>query len=137
MHVSLSNPLKTRAIAGARIRTDKIGAKLPAHLPRANLVVESHVPDRQTRTRRTLLRYRASLVKTRTEIKNRIHNLLNKYGLKPDCTDIFCKKGIQWLRSLQVEAVGKIILDSDLQLLDALDGQRKDQPRDRIHRALN
>jgi transposase len=123
IHVSLSNPLKTRAIAEARIKTDKIDAKLLAHLLRANLVAESYVPDKQTRARRALLRHRASLVKTRTEIKNRIHNLLDKYDLKPTCTDLFCKKGIEWLRNLQLEAVDNTILDSDLQLLDALDAQ--------------
>jgi transposase len=42
VHVSLSNPLKTRAIAEARIKTDKIDAKLLAHLLRANLVAQSY-----------------------------------------------------------------------------------------------
>ena len=65
IHVALSNPLKTRAIAEARIKTDKIDARLLAHLLRANLVAESYVPDKQTRARRALLRHRASLVKTR------------------------------------------------------------------------
>jgi transposase len=124
IHVSLSNPLKTRAIAEARIKTDKIDAELLAHLLRANLVAESYVPDKQTRARRALLRHRASLVKTRTEIKNRIHNLLDKYDLKPECTDLFCKKGVEWLHNLsELQPVDKTILDSDLQLLDALDGQ--------------
>jgi transposase len=42
--VTLSNPLKTRAIAEARIKTDKIDTRMLAHLLRANLVAESYVP---------------------------------------------------------------------------------------------
>jgi transposase len=123
IHVTLSNPLKTRAIAEARIKTDKIDARLLAHLLRANLVAESYVPDKQTRARRALLRHRASIVKTRTEIKNRIHNLLDKYDLQAQCTDLFGKKGLEWLRSLQLEPIDRTILNSDLQILEALDAQ--------------
>ncbi len=123
IHVTLSNPLKTRAIAEARIKTDKIDARLLAHLLRANLVAESYVPDKQTRARRALLRHRASIVKTRTQIKNPIHNLLDKYNLKPTCTDLFGRKGVEWLLNLQLEPIDKTILTSDLQILDALDTQ--------------
>ena len=124
IHVTLSNPLKTRAIAEARIKTDKIDARMLAHLLRANLVAESYVPDKQTRARRALLRHRASIVKTRTEIKNRVHNLLDKYDLKtPACSDLFGKKGLEWLLNLQLEAIDKTILNSDLEILTALDAQ--------------
>jgi transposase len=123
IHVSLSNPLKTRAIAEARIKTDKIDAKLLAHLLRANLVAESYVPDKETRNRRALLRHRSSLVKTRTELKNRIHNLLDKYDLQPEYTDLFGNKGMEWLRNLQLQSTEKTILNSNLELLEALNSQ--------------
>lgn len=86
-------------------------------------MAESYVPDKQTRARRALLRHRASIVKTRTEIKNRIHNLLDKYDLQPTCTELFGKKGLKWLRNLQLEPIDKTILNSDLQILETLDGQ--------------
>lgn len=121
--VSLSNPLKTRAIAEARIKTDKIDARTLAHLLRADLVAESYVPDKETRARRSLLRHRASLVKTRTEVKNRVHNLLDKYELHSEMSDLFGRKGLEWLGNLQLPAIDKTILNSDLQLLEALDRQ--------------
>jgi hypothetical protein len=62
------------------------------------------------------LSHRAGLVKTRTELKNRIHNLLDKYDLKPERTDLFSKKSIERLRSLQLQPMDKAIPDSDLPL---------------------
>jgi len=38
--VKLANPLKTRAIAEARIKTDKISTRIHAHLLRADLIPE-------------------------------------------------------------------------------------------------
>jgi len=38
--VTLANPLKTRAIASARIKTDKVDARILAHLLRGDLVAE-------------------------------------------------------------------------------------------------
>ncbi|OQX56579.1 MAG: hypothetical protein B5M53_00665 [Candidatus Cloacimonas sp. 4484_209] len=42
--VKLSHPLKTKAIAYARIKTDKIDAKTLADLLRSNLLPESYIP---------------------------------------------------------------------------------------------
>ena len=123
IQTTLSNPLKTRAIAEARIKTDKIDARTLAHLLRTNLVAASYVPNKETRMRRSLLRHRANLVKTRTEIKNRIHSLLDKYDLKSEFSDIFGKQGLEWLRGLQLPTIDKTILNSDLALLDSLETQ--------------
>lgn len=94
-----------------------------AHLLRADLVAASYVPNKETRARRSLLRHRANLVKTRTEIKNRIHNLLDKYDLKSDFSDIFGKQGLEWLQGLQLPPIDRTILNSDLALLDSLETQ--------------
>jgi transposase len=51
---------------------------------------------------RALLRERISLVESRTMIKNRIHTLLDKYEIQPTYTDIFGKRGREWLRSLNL-----------------------------------
>ena len=64
--VTLANPLKTRAIASARIKTDKVDARILAHLLRGDLVAECYVPPKDIREIRALVRHRASLVKIRT-----------------------------------------------------------------------
>ena len=50
--VVLANPLRTRLIADAQIKTDKVDAAALATLLRGNLVARAHIPDRQTRQRK-------------------------------------------------------------------------------------
>ena len=50
--VKLANPLKTRAIAEARIKTDKVDAQVLAHLLRADLVATCYVADGDTRAQK-------------------------------------------------------------------------------------
>ena len=48
----LAHPLKTRLIADAQIKTDKIDAAALATLLRGNLVACAHVPGKATRLRK-------------------------------------------------------------------------------------
>ena len=61
--IKLANPLKNKAIAEARIKTDKIDARTLAHLLRTNLVAECHVPSWKTRDQKQILRHRENLVR--------------------------------------------------------------------------
>lgn len=63
----LVNPLRVKAIASARIKTDKIDSSILAHLLRTNLLPEAYIPERSIRDLKELLRTRASLVHLRTE----------------------------------------------------------------------
>jgi transposase len=119
--VILTNPKKTRVIAEAKIKTDKIDARLLADLVRADLVARSYVPPKEIRMQRALLRERISLVESRTMIKNRIHALLDKYEIQPTYTDLFGKHGREWLRSLNLPSIDRTILDISLQRLEELE----------------
>ena len=44
--VMLANPLRTKAIASAKIKSDEIDARILAHLLRADLIPESYVPSK-------------------------------------------------------------------------------------------
>jgi len=110
----------SKAIAEARVKMDKLDAKTLAYLLRGNLVAESYVPNKKNRMRRSLLRHRASLIKMRVEVKNRIHMLLDKYDLSYEYTDLFGKEGLEWLRSLSLPALDQHILQSNLQVLETL-----------------
>lgn len=57
--VKLSHPLKTKAIAYAKVKTDKVDSATLAHLLRSNLLPLSYVPEKPVRLNRELLRYRA------------------------------------------------------------------------------
>jgi len=94
--VKLANPFRTRAIAEARKKTDITDAETLADLLRANLIVESYIPPKEIRKLRELTRERRVAVKQTTQIKNRIHAILTKRGLKlPSKT--LCKKALEWL----------------------------------------
>jgi transposase len=123
VEVKLSNPMRTKAIAEARIKTDRIDAKTLAYLLRGDLVAESYVPSRKNRERRALIRHRASLIRMRVEIKNRIHALLDKHELTHTYTDLFGKQGLEWLRTLQLPTPDQQILQSNLQIVETLNEQ--------------
>jgi len=57
--VKLANPLRTKAIASAKIKTDAIDAKTLADLLRADLIAESYVPSKEMRLLREKVRSRA------------------------------------------------------------------------------
>jgi transposase len=123
VEVKLSNPSRTKAIAEARIKTDRIDAKTLAYLLRGDLVAESYVPSRKNRERRALIRHRASLIHMRVDIKNRIHSLLDKHELSYAYTDLFGKQGLEWLRGLQLPTPDHEILQSSLHVVETLNEQ--------------
>jgi transposase len=123
VNVKLTNPLRTKAIAEARIKTDRIDAKTLAYLLRGDLVAESYVPTRKNRERRALIRHRASLIQMRVDIKNRIHALLDKHELTNTYTDLFGKQGFEWLHSLQLPTSDHEILQSSLRVVETLNEQ--------------
>jgi transposase len=94
--VKLSNPTKTKAIASARIKTDSVDASTLCDLLRANLVAESYIPPREIRRLRELTRERKTFVKQTTQLKNKLHALLIKRGIKLP-TKTLCKKARDWL----------------------------------------
>ncbi len=116
----LANPVKTRLIAEARIKTDRLDARILADLLRGNLVAESYVPTCRERDWRSLVRYRTSLVRMGVDVKNRIQALLDKYEFNHGYSDLFGKEGLFWLESLRLQPVDQAILDSDLKLLKSL-----------------
>ena len=112
--VKLANPVRTRAIAEARIKTDSVDASTLADLLRANLVAESYIPPKKVRRLREIVRERSVFVKQTTQIKNRIHAILVKRGIVlPSVT--LCKKTRAWLRGQPDE---QSMLKHYLNLLD-------------------
>jgi transposase len=124
--VTLAHPLKTRAIAAARIKTDKIDATTLAHLLRTNLLPAAYIPPRQIRDLREVLRYRASLVALRTSLKNRVHALLSKNGLTIPVSDLFGRKGLAILQSLTLRPAYRQALDGYLAAAQTLSQQLAD-----------
>jgi len=117
--VKLAHPLKVKAIAEAKIKTDKVDSETLTHLLRANLLPESYVPPKDIRELRDLVRRRAFLVGMRTKLKNRIHAELVRRGIDLG-VPLFTLAGQELLRSHGIEAV-----DQMLPLIEALNQQIK------------
>ena len=116
----LAHPLKVRAISEAKVKTDKVDAETLAHLLRADLIPRSHVPPRDIRNLRQLVRHRAYLVRQCTSIKNRIHAELLRRGIRrpDDLKKTFTFKHVEWMRSL-----GILTIDSSLNCLEGIQEQ--------------
>jgi len=54
----------------------------------------------EVRDQREWLRYRMSLVKMQTSVKNRIHAILHRHGILHEFSDLFGKKGLVFLKGL-------------------------------------
>ncbi|MCL2868960.1 MAG: IS110 family transposase [Candidatus Bathyarchaeota archaeon] len=123
--VVLANPMKTKAIASARVKTDKVDAKILAHLLRADLVAESYVPPKQLRDIRALVRHRLSLTKIRTMVKNKVHALTDKYGYRCEYSDMFGVSGLKWLKSLEMNKLDSLVLENHLLHIESVNLQIK------------
>lgn len=116
--VTLAHPQKVRAITSAKIKTDKIDADTLAQLLRADLIPAAYIPRRQTRLFKEMIRQRVFLVRMRTRLKNRIHVLLDRLHIPmPSVTDIFGKRGTDYLNGLRLSGVDGEILRENLALL--------------------
>jgi transposase len=119
--VHLAHPLRTRAIAAARVKTDAVDAKTLAHLLRAGLLPEAYIAPPELRDLRELLRHRAVLTRMRTSVKNRVHALLARQGLRPEYSDLFGKAGREFLAGVELPAGSRRRLDSLMSLIADFD----------------
>ncbi|WP_456467959.1 IS110 family RNA-guided transposase [Archaeoglobus sp.] len=124
MNVKLAHPYKTRAIAEARIKNDKLDAKMLAHLLRANLIAESYVPPKEVRELRDLTRTRKALIEDRNRLKNRVHAILSRNGII-DYPNPFTKKGREYLEDLDLPEIDREILNSYLSIIDGINEEIK------------
>ncbi len=99
-NVVLSNPVKTKAITSAKVKTDRIDAITLANLLRGGYIAECYVPSREIMELRELVRYRANLVRTRANLKNRIHAYLLMNNIRVDEAKPFTKEFIRRLREI-------------------------------------
>ena len=71
--VVVSNPAKTRAIAEAKVKTDKVDAQILAQLLAADYLPAVWLPDAATNALRRQVLRRAHIVRQRTRLKNQVH----------------------------------------------------------------
>lgn len=135
MEVHLAHPGGVRLIAESRLKTDKVDARVLAHLLRTGFLPEAYLCPREVREKREMMRYRLGMVRMRTAAKNRIHAQLARLGIEVGQTDLFGKGGREFLRGLELPKMERDHLDGWLEIVEHLDRLIK-KATERIERSL-
>jgi transposase len=125
-HVSkvvVSNPLKTKAIAEANVKTDKVDARVLADLLRCDYLPSVWVPSPAVEDNRALAARRTALVNQRTGIRNRIHAVLARRLFSAPAGGLFTAKGSAWLEALDIDPFDRALIESDLRFLEEIERQ--------------
>jgi len=119
--VVIANPLQVKAIAHARVKTDKVDAGTLASLLAAGYLPEIWTPDAETERKRRLTARRYQIVRHRTRIKNEVHAILHTH-LIPKCphADLFNWPGREWLARQGLPEDEREAVDRHLRELDRL-----------------
>jgi transposase len=117
--VVVSNPRKTRAIAEAKVKTDKVDAQVLAQLLAAGFLPSVWIADEETQSLRRQVARRAHIVRQRTRLKNRVQAILHR-NLVPRCpaADLFGLKGRRWLAEQELPLDERRSVEALLRQLD-------------------
>jgi transposase len=121
--VVVGNPLQTRAIAEAKVKTDKIDAEVLAHLLRCDYLPSVWQPDPHTQKLRHLTAVRAGLVADRTRLKNRVQGVLAQLLVEPPVAVLFTKQGLDWLRAVELPADARRTIDRYLRVYEVVEAE--------------
>ena len=116
--VSDSNQVK--AIAYAKVKTDKVDAEVLARLLKADFIPEVQMPDEKTWSYRQLISHMRHLSKQRTSIKNSIWGVLNRALIQVPHANLFTKKGIKWLEEVPLEPLLRLQMNNLLLMLESV-----------------
>jgi transposase len=122
--VVLSHPKKTRYIAEAKIKSDRVDSRAIAELARLDALPLAYMPDKEISTLREQVRRRAFLVRQRVKLRVKIKSILTYEGVRwPSEGGLFTRKGVEWLHGLSVESIESYlrimrIFDDEIRLLN-------------------
>jgi transposase len=123
--IIVAHPYKVRVIAEAQIKTDRLDARILAELLQKDMIPQIHVPRKETRQRKEVMRQRTFWVGTRTRIRNRIHELIDRYPEfdRPQVSDLFGVKGRAWLQRTNFPEPNGMMIRQDLAVMEELEQQ--------------
>lgn len=110
----LAHPAKTKIIAQAKLKNDKLDSEVLADLLRADMVYESFVPEKYYRDLRSLVRVRLNRVQNASKHKNIIHAILAKYDYTQPTIKTFSQKGIKWLKEIKLTETDRMAMNAYL-----------------------
>jgi transposase len=95
--VVVANSLQVRAIAWAKVKTDKVDASVLAKLHASGFLPEVWIPNEDVESLRRRIAERNQLVSQMTRLKNRVHSVLHANLIPRYAGKLFSKCGRTWL----------------------------------------
>jgi transposase len=132
--VFLSHPKQTKAIASARLKSDKVDALMLAKLLKADLLLTVWIPPENQRHVRELLTYRARLVRQRTAVINELRAVYAKRNIDPQAKLQRVRPSVSGAEDLS--GYGPRIVGEDLELLGFINRQIGGLDKELIKMAL-
>lgn len=134
--VAIANPILVRAIAWAKVKTDKIDAAVLAKLHASGFLPEVWMPDEETETRRRVVAERAQLVSQITRLKNRIQSVLHANLIPPYKGILFSQRGRTWLTAQPLPEDQRRVILRHAGELDRLGAELAEVDKSLAQRAL-
>lgn len=134
--VVIANPLQVRAIAWAKVKTDKIDAATLARLHAARFLPEVWMPTAEVERDRRIIAERTQLVSQMTRLKNRIHSVLHANLIPRETGRIFGPHGRERLMVLPIPAEQVRVVLRHYDELQRLAGELGVVDRELAQRAL-
>lgn len=130
----MANPGGLKIISETAYKDDEIDTEKLTDLLTLGMIPEAYACSDEAWDCRQFLRQRASLVRMRTSLKNRIHALIDlnpeAKPERPKATDLFGKQGMGWLKRLELPRADRKRLDQLLEIYESLDGQIRKTDKD-------
>lgn len=134
--VVIANPLQVRAIAWAKVKTDKIDAAVLARLHAAGFLPEVWMSTEEVELQRRCIAERTQLVSQMTRLKNRIQSVLHANLIPRVPGHLYSKKGRARLDSLDLPPDHKRLVLRHMDELDRLASELAVLDKDLAARAL-
>jgi transposase len=129
--VKIAHPFEVKAIARAKIKTDKRDSEVLAHLLRMNMIPEVYQRSPENRKAQRVLRQRAFYVSAMTALKNRVYALLAQQKEEvrerlAQVTNIFSVKGREMILGLDLPLDDRSLLEALLKTYRHLETRIKE-----------
>lgn len=129
--VKIAHPFEVKAIARAKIKTDKRDSEVLAHLLRMNMIPEVYQRSPENRKAQRVLRQRAFYVSAMTALKNRVYALLAQQKEEvrerlAQVTNIFSVKGREMILGLDLPLGDRSLLEALLKTYRHLETRIKE-----------
>jgi len=109
--VIVVDPNKFEVITKSVNKTDKHDARTLAYFLSKDMLPKARQKDEQTAQLHSLAETRDKLVKQRTALVNKIHNVLNSHGLKWKKETLTSEKGLKSITAMEWEPIVRVELE--------------------------